>query len=276
MHACPAFVKREATAAAAACSTSASSRTTKGSEPPSSSTDVLSSRPAIAATLEPARSEPVSVTPRTRGSASMRSTATDVAEDGLERRLREARLREESADAHGAAGDVRRVLEQHDVAGHEHGRREAEHLDIGEVPRHHGDDRPERHLLDPVLELVAVDAPRREHRFGLVGVVLAEPRGLLDLARRLAEDLAHLRRGQRGELVLVRAQRRRESADELGALGDRALAPLEEGVVRAGDGGVDVGGARGVVAAELFAGRGVRCDESHLSCVSTWRSGRKL
>jgi hypothetical protein len=59
---------------AAACSMSASSSTTKGSEPPSSRTDVFSSRPAIAATLDPARSEPVSVTPRTRGSASICST----------------------------------------------------------------------------------------------------------------------------------------------------------------------------------------------------------
>jgi hypothetical protein len=76
MQAWPAFVNRDATAPAAACSMSASSSTTKESEPPSSRTDVFSSRPAIAATLDPARSEPVSVTPRTRGSARICSTAS--------------------------------------------------------------------------------------------------------------------------------------------------------------------------------------------------------
>ena len=46
-----------------------------GSEPPSSITAVFSSRPASAATFEPARSEPVRVTPRTRRSAMIPSTA---------------------------------------------------------------------------------------------------------------------------------------------------------------------------------------------------------
>jgi hypothetical protein len=40
-----------------------------GSEPPSSSTIFLRLRPAISATAAPARSEPVSETPRTRGSS---------------------------------------------------------------------------------------------------------------------------------------------------------------------------------------------------------------
>ena len=98
MQAWPAFVNRDATAPAAACSMSASSSTTKGSEPPSSRTEVFSSRPAIAATLDPARSEPVSVTPRTRGSASICSDRVDVAEHRLERPLGEARLGEQLGD----------------------------------------------------------------------------------------------------------------------------------------------------------------------------------
>ena len=48
-----------------------------GSEPPSSSTVFFSARPAASATSDPAFSEPVSVTPATRWSEMMRSTAAE-------------------------------------------------------------------------------------------------------------------------------------------------------------------------------------------------------
>ena len=50
-----------------------------GSEPPSSSTTFLRLRPAISATAAPARSEPVSETPWTRGSAMTHSICSFVA-----------------------------------------------------------------------------------------------------------------------------------------------------------------------------------------------------
>ena len=50
-----------------------------GSEPPSSSTTFFRLRPAISATAAPARSEPVSDTPATRGSAMMAATCSLVA-----------------------------------------------------------------------------------------------------------------------------------------------------------------------------------------------------
>lgn len=58
-------------ASSADCTTasmSSAESTTKGSLPPSSSTTFLRLRPATSATAAPARSEPVSETPRTRGS----------------------------------------------------------------------------------------------------------------------------------------------------------------------------------------------------------------
>src|SRR5438093_1327831 len=70
----PLLMRRASAAVRAAAATSASSRTTNGSLPPSSSTVFLSSRPACSATRLPARSLPVSVTPRTRGSAMMDPT----------------------------------------------------------------------------------------------------------------------------------------------------------------------------------------------------------
>ena len=69
MQLCPEFTSRAEAAVRAAASRSASARTMKGSLPPSSRTVFLSSRPAAAATSLPARSLPVRVTARTRGSA---------------------------------------------------------------------------------------------------------------------------------------------------------------------------------------------------------------
>ena len=68
LHAWPEFSSRAPTACSTVASMSSVPSTMNGSEPPSSSTTFLRLRPAIAATAEPARSEPVSDTPRTRGS----------------------------------------------------------------------------------------------------------------------------------------------------------------------------------------------------------------
>jgi len=69
MQTWPSILSRQAAAVPAARATSAESSTMNASEPPSSSTTGLMLRPACSPTADPARSEPVSVTPRTRGSA---------------------------------------------------------------------------------------------------------------------------------------------------------------------------------------------------------------
>ena len=69
LQAWPAFSSRAPTAASTAASRSSVLSRMNGSEPPSSSTTFLRLRPAISATAAPARSEPVSETPCTRGSA---------------------------------------------------------------------------------------------------------------------------------------------------------------------------------------------------------------
>ena len=65
----PPLRNRERTAEATATSRSASPSTTNGSDPPSSSTLFFTAAPAAAATADPARSLPVSVTAATRGSS---------------------------------------------------------------------------------------------------------------------------------------------------------------------------------------------------------------
>lgn len=64
----PEFSSRVATADRTTASMSSVESRMNGSEPPSSSTTFFTWRPATSATAAPARSEPVSETPRTRGS----------------------------------------------------------------------------------------------------------------------------------------------------------------------------------------------------------------
>ena len=75
----PVLSTRAATAFSTAVSRSSVLSRMNGSEPPSSSTIFLRLRPAISATAAPARSEPVSETPRTRGSAMTHSICSLVA-----------------------------------------------------------------------------------------------------------------------------------------------------------------------------------------------------
>ncbi len=69
LHAWPVFSIRASTAAPTEASRSSEPSSRNGSEPPSSRTTFLRLRPAVSATAAPARSEPVSETPLTLGSA---------------------------------------------------------------------------------------------------------------------------------------------------------------------------------------------------------------
>ncbi len=79
LHACPVFSNRPSIAAPTVVSRSSELSTMNGSDPPSSSTTFFRLRPAISATAAPARSEPVSETPCSRGSAMMSATCSLVA-----------------------------------------------------------------------------------------------------------------------------------------------------------------------------------------------------
>ena len=75
----PVLSSRASAAAVTASSRSSVPSRMKGSEPPISSTTFFRLRPAISATAAPARSEPVTETPCTRGSAITHSICSLVA-----------------------------------------------------------------------------------------------------------------------------------------------------------------------------------------------------
>jgi hypothetical protein len=155
------------------------------------------------------------------------------------------------------------VLEQCDVARDERGRRKAEDLDIGKVPRHHGEHDADRLEPDVVLDAAGVDRLRREQPLRVVGVVLAEHGRLLDLPLSLAEDLAHLERRLARELRGVRAQGRGERAQQVGALGDRTRAPARERGIGAVDRGSDLLRSRLLVATDLRPIGGIDGNKGH-------------
>ena len=79
LQAWPVFSKRPPTAASTVASRSSELSTMNGSDPPSSSTTFFRLRPATSATAAPARSDPVSETACTRGSAMILATCSLVA-----------------------------------------------------------------------------------------------------------------------------------------------------------------------------------------------------
>ena len=110
--------------------------TMNGSLPPSSRTLVLTFCPARAPTSRPGG---LAAGQRHGAHAVVVDDPLDdrrADEQRLERALREARAGEDVLDGHGDLGDVRRVLEQADVARHERRGGEAQHLPVREVPRH--------------------------------------------------------------------------------------------------------------------------------------------
>ena len=157
----PLFWTRAVTPTRTAPSRSADGSTTKGSLPPSSRTDFLMARPAVSATDRPASSDPVRVTARTRWSSMTPATRPARDEQGLEDAGGEPGPAEEVLDEQRRLGDVRGVLEQTDVAGHEGGGGEAHHLPEGEVPGHDGQDRAHGPVEDPAVAGVGRRPSRR-------------------------------------------------------------------------------------------------------------------
>ena len=70
-----------------------------------------------------------------------------------------------------------------------------------------------------------------EHRFGLVGVVVADPRALFDLGPAGDDRFAHLDRHQAGEFVLPLFEAFGRGPKDSSPLGKRNRSPVEEGPV---------------------------------------------
>ena len=209
-----------------------------GSDPPSSSATFLRLRPAISATAAPARSEPVSETPCTRGSAIIVGDLVVRREHVLVRALRESGVVVDRLDRGRRLGALRRGLQQDRVADDQVRRREAHDLVRREVPRHDADERSERRAADD-RRAVAEDRDRLvgHDRLGLVGVVLGDVGGEVDLAEGGLAGLAHLAHEDVGELLAALAVQLGRATQQRCALGDgRRARPLAVRLVRGCDG----------------------------------------
>ena len=225
MHVWPAVIRRPVTACLTAKSRSASASTTNGSEPPSSSTLFLSALPASAATNAPARSEPVSVTAATRGSAISRADTSGTFCGATIRLVNTPAGAPAAVNTSSSASAVPetfgRVLEERRVARHQRRPGEADDLPEREVPRHHGEDDPDRLVADDVAPVARVDGLVGEDAGRGLGEVLARRGALLDLEAGLGERLAHLRHDELRQLLGALAQPGRDRGQQRAALLDR-------------------------------------------------------
>ena len=221
LHDWPVLSRRASTAACTAASRSSVDSRMNGSEPPSSSATFLRLRPATSATAAPARSEPVTDTPCTRGSAMTVGRLLVGRVQVRVHALGEPGVPIDLLDRGRRLGALRRVLEQDRVADHDVRRREAGDLVVREVPRHDAEQHAERRPADDGGAL-AQDVDRLVARdlLGVVGVVLGDVGGEVDLAERGRERLAHLAHDDRGELVAALAVQLGDAAEQRRALGD--------------------------------------------------------
>ncbi len=96
-----------------------------------------------------------------------------------------------------------------------------------------------------------------------LGVVLEDLGGELDLSLGLADELAHLEGEDGGVFVGVGAQLISGALEQGRALGERSLAPRKEGLVGAGDGGLDLLGRGRFKLLDNLSGVGVGSAISH-------------
>src|SRR5690606_23519348 len=134
---------------------------------------------------------------------------------------------------------------------------EAEDLPVREVPRHHGQHRPEWLVGDEAPSGFALARRVGEEAGGVVGVVAARPGALLRLGDGLRDRLAHLARHPLGVPAAVALQEVGHPAQLLGALLERGPPVAREGVGGAGEGGLDAGGVEEGVGLQRRAGGGV-------------------
>src|SRR5699024_4908312 len=118
--------------------------------------------------------------------------------------LRCTRLAQELLEGRGRLRNDLRVLDHHDVPGHEVGARDPSQLVVGEVPRLYAEEDADRVIDDDrftgVREL-GVHPFRGEELLRVVRVVVQDGRGQLDFLLALPGQLAHFQGGEPGEVV---------------------------------------------------------------------------
>ena len=239
LHAWPAFSRRAATADSTTPSRSSVLSRMNGSEPPSSRTTFLRFRPATSATAAPARSEPVTDTPCTRGSA---MSVRDLVVGGVDVRVRagrEARLVVDPLDRRRRLRALGRMLQQDRVADDEVRTGEPGHLVVRVVPRHDPEQDADGAPADECRSLAVRQRDRLvgEEARGLRRVVLVDRGAEVHLAERLLDGLAHLPHDDVRELLAALHMQLADTPNERRALlGRRRARPLAMGAVGRRDG----------------------------------------
>ena len=173
---------------------------------------------------------------------------------------REARVEEDLLHRGGGLGALLGVLEQDRVADDEVRAGEAGDLVVREVPRHDAEQHPERRAADDRRAIAREELDRlvlQEVR-RVVGVVLVDRRGEVDLAERLRDRLAHLAHDELRQLLAALGVQLADAADEGRALLDRGrLRPGAVRLVGCGDRGLELGVGDGVVGLDRLARGGV-------------------
>ncbi len=189
--------------------------------------------------------------------------AVGAHEKRLERSLRKAGLAEDLLDGQGAVGDVRSVLEEADVAGHEGRRGEAEDLPEGEVPRHHGEHGSQGVVADQAAAGIRRDGLLGEKALRVLRVVAADPGALLGLGDPGIEGLAHLERHPAAPLGLAGVQDCGGLRHLRGALGPGGAPPARKLGRGERDAPLDLGFGVRFEGSQGFPGRGIDGGDRH-------------
>ena len=147
------------------------------------------------------------------------------------------------------------MLHDRGVPGHERRRGEPDDLPEREVPRHDGEDHPERLERDDAPAGVRLDRLVGEIPRGVLGKVLAAEGTFLDFRAGLGDGLPHLAGHERPVAIGTLAEDPRELAHRQSAFAERARAPRSEGVVSLPDRLIYLIRSEGVEAGEDFLSR---------------------
>ncbi|CAG6394318.1 hypothetical protein SCOCK_260012 [Actinacidiphila cocklensis] len=190
-------------------------------------------------------------------------------QQGLEAALGEAGAVEQLAQVEGGLRDVGRVLEQPDVAGHQRGRGEPDHLPEREVPRHHREHHPQRAVADvrpggaAVLDVGGVGVLVGEQALGAGGVPAHRLGALGRLRAGGDQRLAHLGGHGAGDLVPLLVEQVGGGVQQPRPGPEVGLPPAAECALRGGDPLFDALRVERVEGTDRLPGRGVHGGDRH-------------
>jgi hypothetical protein len=177
--------------------------------------------------------------------------------------VRKSGLPQEVRDRLGAPGDVRGVLQQHHVAGHQGRRAEPKRLPEREIPRHDGQYGPEGLMGHVALLRRRLHRPVGQEIGAVLRVVAARPRTLLGFGPGLRKGLPHLfgHEGPEGRGVVF------EEVGGLlqarGPLVERATSVRLEGRRGSVQASLDLPAGVHRISFDLLSRRGIYRDEGH-------------